>query len=275
MPHLSQVPGARRFDGRGCRFPLPGGTIAHGTPQRAATLWLATWQGHRLARKVNRGADRRPSPNRRTLCAPGRDFVPNCHLCPNPPTIPPDLVWQDRITSSPNAHSLRRTRQPKGRKKPQVRMMRRSYPLERVSPFTNAGFARMLERAGTVLKLSFNPHPHMVRHACGFALANRRPRHKSCRPISGTAMSAYRRYTSCRRPVSRIFGANDCARTVSELLPNSAKLRQPMLLATSSQTSARGTPAQPALRRMPKALRAKSSHPGRYLARHLFSTYSP
>jgi site-specific recombinase XerD len=38
---------------------------------------------------------------------------------------------------------------------------------------SNAGFARMLERAGTVLKLSFNPHPHMVRHACGFALANR------------------------------------------------------------------------------------------------------
>jgi hypothetical protein len=106
MPHLSQVPGARRFDGRGCRFPLPGGTMAHGTPQRAATLWLATWQGHRFARKVNRGADRRPSPNRRTLCAPGRDFVPNCHLCPNPPTVPPDLVWQDRITSSPNAHSL-------------------------------------------------------------------------------------------------------------------------------------------------------------------------
>jgi site-specific recombinase XerD len=51
-------------------------------------------------------------------------------------------------------------------------MMRRSYPLERVSPFTNAGFARMLERAGTVLKLSFNPHPHTVRHVYGFALAN-------------------------------------------------------------------------------------------------------
>jgi site-specific recombinase XerD len=37
---------------------------------------------------------------------------------------------------------------------------------------SNAGFARMLERAGTVLKLSFNPHPHMVRHVYGFALAN-------------------------------------------------------------------------------------------------------
>ncbi len=44
---------------------------------------------------------------------------------------------------------------------------------ERGTPFTNAGFARMLERAGRVAKLSFKPHPHMLRHACGFALANR------------------------------------------------------------------------------------------------------
>lgn len=116
----------QEHDGRrkGRRFPLPGGTMANGTPQRAATL-LCKALG---SRKVNRGADRKPSPNRRTLCARGRDFVPSCHLCPNPPTVPPDLVWQDRITSRPNAHSLRRTRQPKGRKKPQVRMMRRSYP---------------------------------------------------------------------------------------------------------------------------------------------------
>jgi hypothetical protein len=33
--------------------------------------------------------------------------------------------------------------------------------------------ARMLERAGKVAKLPFKPHPHMLRHACGFALANR------------------------------------------------------------------------------------------------------
>jgi integrase len=44
---------------------------------------------------------------------------------------------------------------------------------ERGTPFTDAGFARMLERAGRVAKLPFKPHPHMLRHACGFALANR------------------------------------------------------------------------------------------------------
>ena len=44
---------------------------------------------------------------------------------------------------------------------------------ERGSPFTTAGFARMVERAGAEAKLGFKAHPHMLRHACGFALANK------------------------------------------------------------------------------------------------------
>jgi type 1 fimbriae regulatory protein FimB/type 1 fimbriae regulatory protein FimE len=44
---------------------------------------------------------------------------------------------------------------------------------ERGAPFTTAGFARMVERAGKAAKLAFKPHPHMLRHACGYALANR------------------------------------------------------------------------------------------------------
>ncbi len=43
---------------------------------------------------------------------------------------------------------------------------------ERGSPFTTAGFARMVERAGVEAKLGFKAHPHMLRHACGFKLAN-------------------------------------------------------------------------------------------------------
>jgi integrase len=42
----------------------------------------------------------------------------------------------------------------------------------RAAPFTTAGFARMIERAGEAAKLGFKAHPHMLRHACGFALAN-------------------------------------------------------------------------------------------------------
>ena len=44
---------------------------------------------------------------------------------------------------------------------------------ERNSPFSTGGFARMVERAGVEAKLGFKAHPHMLRHACGFALANK------------------------------------------------------------------------------------------------------
>ena len=44
---------------------------------------------------------------------------------------------------------------------------------ERGSPFSTAGFARLVERAGGAAKLGIKAHPHMLRHACGFALANK------------------------------------------------------------------------------------------------------
>lgn len=44
---------------------------------------------------------------------------------------------------------------------------------ERGAPFSSAGFARMIERAGIEAKFGFKPHSHMLRHACGYALANR------------------------------------------------------------------------------------------------------
>ena len=44
---------------------------------------------------------------------------------------------------------------------------------ERGSPLATSGFARMVERAGAAAELGFKAHPHMLRHACGFALANK------------------------------------------------------------------------------------------------------
>ena len=44
---------------------------------------------------------------------------------------------------------------------------------ERGAPFTVSGFAKLIERAGIEAKLPFKVHPHMLRHACGYALANR------------------------------------------------------------------------------------------------------
>jgi integrase len=43
---------------------------------------------------------------------------------------------------------------------------------ERGAPFTTAG-AKMVERLGVAAKMGFRVHPHMLRHACGFALANK------------------------------------------------------------------------------------------------------
>ena len=42
---------------------------------------------------------------------------------------------------------------------------------------TGAEVDRMIERAGKAAKLSFKAHPHMLWHACGYVLANKRARH--------------------------------------------------------------------------------------------------
>jgi integrase len=46
------------------------------------------------------------------------------------------------------------------------------FTTERSSPFSTSGFAKLVERAGEAAGLGFPTHPHMLRHACGFALAN-------------------------------------------------------------------------------------------------------
>ena len=43
---------------------------------------------------------------------------------------------------------------------------------ERGAPFTPAGFRKMVARLGIAAHLGFPVHPHMLRHACGFKLAN-------------------------------------------------------------------------------------------------------
>ena len=43
---------------------------------------------------------------------------------------------------------------------------------ERGAPFTEAGFRRMVGRADIHAGLGLKAHPHMLRHACGYKLAN-------------------------------------------------------------------------------------------------------
>ena len=43
---------------------------------------------------------------------------------------------------------------------------------ERGSPFTPGGFRKMVARLGVAAKFDVAIHPHMLRHACGYKLAN-------------------------------------------------------------------------------------------------------
>jgi integrase len=63
--------------------------------------------------------------------------------------------------------ALRRLKREQDPKSPYV------FTSEQKGPFSAAGFARMVERAGRKAKLGFKAHPHMLRHACGYALANK------------------------------------------------------------------------------------------------------
>jgi integrase len=44
---------------------------------------------------------------------------------------------------------------------------------ERGAPFSTSGLAKLVERVGVQAGMPFKCHPHQLRHACGYALANR------------------------------------------------------------------------------------------------------
>jgi integrase len=102
--------------------------------------------------------------------------------------------------------SLRRLQREQEPKSPFV------FTSERGSPFTTAGFARMVERAGAEAKLGFKAHPHMLRHACGFALASKGHDTRALRAYLGHKNIQHTvRYTSCPLPGSRTSGGLDRA----------------------------------------------------------------
>jgi integrase len=66
---------------------------------------------------------------------------------------------------------------------------------ERGTPFTTAGFARMLQRAAVKAELEIKVHPHMLRHACGFKLANDGTDTRSLQAYLGHKIQHTVRYT--------------------------------------------------------------------------------
>jgi type 1 fimbriae regulatory protein FimB/type 1 fimbriae regulatory protein FimE len=96
-----------------------------------------------------------------------------------------DLQWQQielsegrlhvhRVKNGiPSVHPIR------GDEMRALRKLRRDYPRdayvfvsERGGPISPIGFHRLVQRLGKAAKMAFPIHPHMLRHACGFKLAN-------------------------------------------------------------------------------------------------------
>jgi type 1 fimbriae regulatory protein FimE len=48
----------------------------------------------------------------------------------------------------------------------------RKFMTERAAPITVAGYRKMISRTGESAEFPFPVHPHMLRHACGYKLAN-------------------------------------------------------------------------------------------------------
>jgi type 1 fimbriae regulatory protein FimB/type 1 fimbriae regulatory protein FimE len=97
-----------------------------------------------------------------------------------------DLRWDQIDFSTANVH-VRRTKKGTPATHPilgdELRALRRLqreqapkspfvFTSERGGPFTTAGFARIVAAATRRAGLEIKAHPHMLRHACGFKLAN-------------------------------------------------------------------------------------------------------
>jgi hypothetical protein len=99
--------------------------------------------------------------------------------------------------STPSTDELRAPRRLQREQEPKAPFV---FTSERGTPFTTAGFARMVERAGSVAKFGFKAHPHMLRHACGYALANKGHDTRALQAYPGYAIP------KCRRRDLRISG---------------------------------------------------------------------
>ena len=68
-----------------------------------------------------------------------------------------------------SGHELRALRRLKREQEPASPFL---FTSERGAPLTSAGFRKLVARLGVAAKFKFLVHPHMLRHACGFKLAN-------------------------------------------------------------------------------------------------------
>ena len=98
---------------------------------------------------------------------------------------------------------------------------------ERSAPFSTAGFARMVERAGAEARFGFKAHPHMLRHACGYALANKGHDTRALQAYLGHRNIQHTvRYTRPSPGVSGWRTPQRQAWSAGKLMPNTRLLRE-------------------------------------------------
>jgi integrase len=96
-----------------------------------------------------------------------------------------DLQWQQIELSEGRLHvhrvknGISSVHPIRGDEMRALRKLRRDYPTdahvfvsERGGPISPIGFHRLIQRLGEAANMPFPIHPHMLRHACGFKLAN-------------------------------------------------------------------------------------------------------
>jgi type 1 fimbriae regulatory protein FimB/type 1 fimbriae regulatory protein FimE len=96
-----------------------------------------------------------------------------------------DLQWQQIELSEGRLHvhrvknGIASVHPIRGDEMRALRKLRRDYPTdahvfvsERGGPISPIGFHRLIQRLGEATNMPFPIHPHMLRHACGFKLAN-------------------------------------------------------------------------------------------------------
>lgn len=85
-----------------------------------------------------------------------------------------DLVRAKRSTSLPHPLSGDEMRLLRQMQRQQQDQMACAYVFmtERLGPMSPSGFSQMLARTGKAAGFGFRIHPHMLRHACGYKLAN-------------------------------------------------------------------------------------------------------
>ena len=78
-----------------------------------------------------------------------------------------------------------------------LRKLRRESPneayvflTERGGPMSTIGFHHLIQRLGKAARMPFRLHPHMLRHACGYKLANEGTIPERCSTISATRTSS-------------------------------------------------------------------------------------